>query len=188
MPKGTTLFKAGDRCRLFVFVVIGKIRVDLASESGSNLLLYRLSANDTCVLTTSCLMSGDQYCAEATVEEDASILTMPATEFFTSINQSELFRSFVFSSFSQRLTALMTKVDEIAFRSVERRLAAALLHHSKGAGIAQVTHDMLATEIGTAREVISRKLSRWESDDIIKRGRGEIELLSPESLELIARD
>ena len=188
VPKGTTLFSAGDKCRLFVFVLSGSIRVDLASESGSNLLLYRINPNDTCVLTTSCLMSGDQYSAEATVEEDASLLTMPADQFFASIEQSSVFRSFVFSSFSQRLTALMAKVDEIAFRSIERRLAGSLLHHAKGGNTVKITHELLAIDIGSAREVVSRKLSQWDSAKIITRGRGEIHLVAVRQLQAIAKD
>lgn len=188
VPQGTTLFGVGDQCQQFVYVVSGSIRVDLASESGASLLLYRLNSSDTCVLTTSCLMSGDQYCAEATVEEDAVIVIMPASEFYASIEGSALFRSFVFSSFSKRLTALMLKVDEVAFRSIERRLAGSLLHHAKERNTVRVTHDVLASEIGTAREVISRKLAQWDSAKIISRGRGEITLLSLDQLNAIAGD
>ena len=188
VPRGTTLFGVGDKCQQFVYVVTGSIRVDLASETGSSLLLYRLNPSDTCVLTTSCLMSGDRYSAEATVEEDVSILTMPASQFFASIEHSALFRSFVFSSFSQRLTALMAKVDEVAFRSIERRLAGSLLHHAKQGDTVRVTHDVLASEIGTAREVISRKLAQWDIAKIIARGRGEITLLAPEQLNSIAKN
>ena len=188
VPRGTTLFGVGDKCQQFVYVVSGNIRVDLASETGSSLLLYRLHSSNTCVLTTSCLMSGDQYCAEATVEEDASILTMPASQFFSSIEHSALFRSFVFSSFSQRLTALMAKVDEVAFRSIERRLAGTLLHHAKEGNTVRVTHEVLASEIGTAREVISRKLAQWDSADLISRARGEITLLALDKLNAIAND
>ncbi len=188
LPKQTTVFSTGDKCQLFVFVVSGIIRVDLASESGSNLLLYRIKPNDTCVLTTSCLMSGDQYSAEATVEEDATVLTMPAAQFFASIEQSNQFRKFVFSSFSQRLTALMAKVDEIAFRSIEHRLASSLLHYGNAENTAVITHELLAADIGSAREVVSRKLSQWDSENLITRGRGEIHLLAIDRLKAIAKD
>ena len=186
--KGTKLFGAGDKCQQFVYVVSGSVRVDLASESGSNILLYRLNSTDTCVLTTSCLMSGDHYSAEAVVEEDAKILTMPAAQFFNSIENSTLFRSFVFTSFSRRLSDLMVKVDEIAFRSVERRMASSLLHHAKGDSTVKVTHEQLAVEVGTAREVISRKLSQWELANIIAKQRGEIQLLAISKLESIASE
>lgn len=188
VSKGTKLFGVGDVCQQFVYVVSGSIRVDLASESGSSLLLYRLNPTDTCVLTTSCLMSGDQYCAEAIAEENSAILTMPAAQFFVAVEKSALFRSFVFSSFSLRLTALMAKIDEIAFRSIERRMAASLLHHAKEGTTVIVTHEMLASEIGTAREVISRKLSQWDSAKIIAKSRGEIQLLNLSELESIASD
>lgn len=188
MPTGTILFSAGDKCRLFVFVISGRIRVDLASESGGSLLLYRINPDDTCVLTTSCLLSGDAYCAEATVEEDVTLLTMPADQFFSSMETSQVFRSFVFSSFSQRLSSLMAKLDEVAFRSIDCRLAASLLLHAKDGITVNTTHDQLAAEIGTAREVISRKLSQWDAADIIKKRRGEILLLAVGRLKSMADD
>ncbi len=188
VEKGTKLFGAGDKCQQFVYVVSGNIRIDLASESGSSLLLYRLNANDTCVLTTVCLMSGDLYSAEAVVEEEANIITMPAKQFFNLLESSALFRSFVFASFSQRLSALMVKVDEIAFRSIERRLASCLLHHAKGGSTVNLTHEQLATEVGTAREVISRKLSQWERDRFIAKKRGEIQLLAIPTLDALSND
>lgn len=186
VPKGTTLFNAGDKCRLFVFLLSGRIRVDLASETGGSLLLYRINPNDTCVLTTSCLLSGDLYCAQAIVEEDASLLTMPADQFFSAMENSQKFRSFVFSSFSHRLSSLMAKLDEVAFRSIDHRLASSLLLHAKEGFTVHATHEQLAAEIGTAREVVSRKLSQWDSTGIIKRSRGEIQLLAVEPLKSIA--
>lgn len=186
MPKGATVFNAGDKCRLFVFVISGRIRVDLASETGGSLLLYRINPNDTCVLTTSCLLSGDLYCAQATVEEDVSLLTMPADQFFSAMESSQVFRSFVFSSFSHRLSTLMAKLDEVAFRSIDHRLASSLLLHAKEGFTVQRTHEQLAAEIGTAREVISRKLSQWDSAKIIERKRGEIQLIAIDRLQSIA--
>lgn len=186
MPKGTTVFNAGDKCRLFVFLISGRIRVDLASETGGSLLLYRINPNDTCVLTTSCLLSGDLYCAQATVEEDASLITMPADQFFSAMESSQVFRSFVFSSFSHRLSSLMAKLDEVTFRSIDHRLATSLLLHAKDGLTVHTTHEQLAAEIGTAREVISRKLSQWDSADMISRKRGEIQLIGIEQLKSIA--
>lgn len=186
VTKGTTLYSYGDKCEQFVYVVSGVIRVDMASESGGRILLYRLDATDTCILTTSCLMSGDQYCAEATVEQDASIVTMSARQFFAAVDSSSTFRTFIFSSFSQRLTALLAKVDDIAFQSIERRLAGALLHHATEENVATVTHQQLAAEIGTAREVVSRKLAQWDASNLIVKGHGEIRLLAVDQLNAIA--
>jgi len=82
----------------------------------------------------------------------------------------------------------MAKVDEIAFRSIERRLAKALLHHAEASNTVAITHDALATEVATAREVVSRKLSQWAQAGLINKGRGEIELLNLDQLRLIAND
>lgn len=187
VPKGSVLFTVGDACEQFVYVLQGKIRVNLDSETGSSVLLYRLNAADTCVLTTSCLLGNDHYCAEATVEEDVSLLLMPAKAFFTSVEQSSSFRTFVFASFSSRLSALMTKIDEVAFRSIDCRLATALLDHAKGGVSVNVTHEFLANEIGSAREVVSRKLAQWHSAMLIEKKRGEIILLSADRLGAIKR-
>lgn len=186
-PRGSVLFTIGDTCEQFVYVLKGKIRVNLASESGNSVLLYRLNASDTCVLTTSCLLGNNHYCAEATVEEDVTLLLMPSKTFFTSIEQSSSFRTFVFTSFSSRLSALMTKIDEVAFRSIDSRLAAALLDHAKDGLSVSVTHEFLANEIGSAREVVSRKLAQWHAAMIVDKKRGDIVLLSVDKLEAIKR-
>lgn len=183
---GSQLFRPGDSCQQFVYLLAGSVRVNLLSESGHSVLLYRLSSGDTCVLTTSCLLSHDNYNAEAIVEEDVTLLVMSAEKFRDALNNSDSFRQFVFASFSNRLSAVIKKVDEVAFQPIESRLASALLHSHAINQTISITHDQLAMEVGSAREVISRKLSLWQNNGLIDRGRGKLTLLDIPALENIA--
>ncbi|MEL6212111.1 MAG: Crp/Fnr family transcriptional regulator [Pseudomonadota bacterium] len=182
LPAGAPVFHAGDPCSNFYYLLDGSIRVDLVAASGKAVLLYRFGAGQTCVLTTSCLLSGDDYSAEATVEEDARACVLPMAAFQEKLNASADFRAVVFGSFSQRLAAMMGKVEDIAFTPIETRLAERLLNLAGDALTVSATHDRLAADLGTSREVVSRKLAKWEKSGLIERGRGAIAIVDAPSL------
>jgi CRP/FNR family transcriptional regulator len=183
---GSRVFSPGDACNQFVYVLNGSIKVTLLSETGSEVLLYRLGAHDTCVLTTSCLLGNSAFTAYAMAEEDIDLITMPEIAFQKSLNESEEFRRFVFSSFSGRLSAMMKKVEEVTFQSIGNRLAKALLKRPQKSGKVIVTHDELAAEVGTAREVVSRKMALWQKQGLVEKGRGFILLIDVNQLQNIA--
>ena len=186
LPKGARVFQAGERCDQFFYLVSGAIRVDLLGKSGRTIMLYRFGAKETCVLTTSCLLSGDAYCAEAHVEEDATACVVPYTAFETRLNDSSAFRRLVFSSFSERLAAMMAKIEEIAFVPIETRLADRVLQLRAKTPVIHATHGQLAADLGTSREVVSRKLAQWEKLGLIERGRGSFRLLNVQELRRMA--
>ncbi|MEL6323865.1 MAG: Crp/Fnr family transcriptional regulator [Pseudomonadota bacterium] len=188
LPRGHLVFQAGDPCSQFFYLLSGSIRVDLISKSGKAIMLYRFGGDETCVLTTSCLLGGDDYCAEAHVEEDARACVLSQAAFEERLGTSAAFRHLVFASFSQRLAEMMGKIEEVAFAPIDARLANWLLTPADASDPHQisVTHEKLAADLGTAREVISRKLSQWERLDIIARGRGVIQILDPNKLRRMA--
>lgn len=179
LAAGITVFRAGDPCLNFYFVQNGSIRVDLINAEGKSVLLYRIGANETCVLTTSCLLSHEQYSAEATTETDVTALVVPKAEFERRLEASPQFREIVFRSFSARLARMMAKVDEVAFSPMNERIARRLLELAEDGHTVAITHDRLASDLGSAREVISRKLVKWEERGLIERSRGTIKILSP---------
>ena len=187
LAKGTRIFQAGDPCNQFFYLLSGSVRVDLVSITGKSIMLYRFGAQETCVLTTSCLISGDQYCAEAHIEEQTTACVLALSAFETRINQSAEFRKLVFGSFSQRLTAMMSKIEDVAFSSIDNRLAIRLLEIHAKTPLITITHEQLATDIGTAREVISRKLARWEDLGLIERQRGTVDILNLARLQEMAK-
>jgi CRP/FNR family transcriptional regulator len=183
---GSRVFNPGDACNQFVYLLKGSIRVTLLSEAGNEVLLYRLGAHDTCVLTTSCLLGNSAFSAYAIAEEDIDLIAMPEKIFLNALNESEEFRHFVFSSFSSRLAAMMLKVEEVTFQSIGSRMAKALLKRPRESGKVIITHDELAAEIGTAREVISRKMAVWQKNGLVDKGRGYLLLIDVNQLQSIA--
>lgn len=176
VPSGAVAFRKGDACRSFILVLAGCVRVQLSSEGGREVTLYRVRPGDTCALTTSCLVGKEDYPAEAVVEEDVTALMIPDSEFRQALLDSEPFRLFVFRGFSGRLCAIVSRMEMVTLRTIDERLADYLLKGGVDV-LSNITHQGLASEIGTAREVVSRKLSSFESDGLIKSSRGRIEIL-----------
>mgnify|MGYP000335800751 CR=1 FL=1 len=185
LPPGATVFRAGDPCRNFYLIEKGSIRVDLINAQGKSILLYRIAENETCVLTTSCLLSHEDYSAEAVTETDVVAVVVPKSEFEDRLVTSQEFRDLVFRSFSARLSKLMAKIDEVSFSSLNRRLAVRLLELAKGGDTVAATHEQLAQDLGSAREVIGRKLNAWEKQGLISRNRGSIDILSQPALAIL---
>jgi CRP/FNR family transcriptional regulator len=181
VPTGAIAFRKGDACKNFILVLEGCVRVQLSSEGGREVTLYRVRPGDTCALTTSCLVGKEDYPAEAVVEEDLTALMIPDNDFRQALLDSEVFRLFVFRGFSGRLCGIVSRMEAVTLQTIDERLVTQLLQGESDL-LSNVTHQVLATEIGTAREVVSRKLRRFESDGLIRLSRGRIEILDREKL------
>lgn len=179
-PAGAVLFHPGDPCGGFVMLGTGTVRVDLVAEDGHALLLYRVAPGEACLLTTACLFSGEGYAAEGRAETAVEGLLLPRAAFDTLIAESAPFRAFVLAGFGQRFAALMARIDALSFRSVDRRLAEALL--ARGGAQIDATQAELAVEVGTAREVVTRRLAAFARDGLVALGRGTVTLLDRAAL------
>jgi len=186
MPAKATAFRQGDACSNYLLILSGKIKVLTRAENGREIVLYRLGDGDSCVLTTSCLFGHARYPAEGVTETEVTALAIPAAKFHDAIQQSKPFREFVFSSFSSHLGSLIALVEEVAFGKLDIRLARHLLKHCSDIATIETTHQQLATELGSAREVISRQLKDFESRGWLKLHRGSIEILDKQSLEAVS--
>ena len=186
VPADTTLFRAGDNCGNYILVLDGSVCVFTRAENGREIVLYRLGAGDSCVLTTSCLFAHADYPAEAVTESEVSGLQIPAALFHDALRESQHFREFVFASFGSHLGNLITLIEEVAFGKLDSRLARHLLQQAGPGDDLSITHQQLATELGSAREVISRLLKDLESNGWIRLQRGRIELLDRGALQAIA--
>ncbi len=186
LPKGSYVFAPGKAPENFLLLIEGKIRVQQVSEGGREIFLYRVAAGESCALTTACLMSYEDYLAEAIVEEDATAVAIPRSVFDDVMAHSAEFRRFVFTAFSQRVTNLFRIIDEVAFSRIDIRLAQKLLELSKDKKTLERTHQQLASELGTAREVISRQMQEFQRRGWIKLSRGCISLIDYNALEQLA--
>ena len=179
-PAGAVLFRPGDPCRGFVLLRSGRARVDLVAEDGHALLLYRVSPGEACAITTSCLFAGEAYSAEGTAETDCDGLLLPAPAFARLVEESASFRAFVLAGFAARLGALMGRIEDLSFRSVDARLSAYLLDRAPGPVAA--TQQGIASDIGTAREVVSRRLAAFAKAGLVRTERGAVTVLDADRL------
>jgi CRP/FNR family transcriptional regulator len=182
LEQGRFVFHAGDMCEAFLLLLDGEVRVQLTSAGGREITLYRIGRGGSCILTTSCLLSNENYPAEAIAESDVEALAIPISSFQDALEESQWFRRFVFDGFSMRLTSVIQKIEHIAFTSIDARLAAVLLELDRK-GVQKVTHQNIAVELGTAREVVSRHLKRFESHGWVQLGRGNVTLVDRDRIQ-----
>jgi CRP/FNR family transcriptional regulator len=182
LPAQAAAFRPGDSCRGYLMVFEGSVRVQMLTESGKEIVLYRVTPGETCVLTTACLFGHRAYAAEGIAEDDVRAVLVPSGEFDRAVAQSAGFRRFVFSSFGERMTDLVVLVEEVAFGRMDRRLAERLVALADASGHVTLTHQQLAAELGTAREVVSRLLKEFERRRWVALRRGHIELLDRPAL------
>ena len=183
VPAGTLVFTSGAVCENYLLVIDGSVRVQMVSENGREIVLYRVENGQTCIMTTTCLMSHENYTAEAVTETDVNAVIVPAETFHKLIDCSHVFRTFVFSSYSTRLADLLMLVDEVAFHRIDVRLAKFLSERMDDRHQLKTTHQELAVELGSAREVISRQLKDFENRGWVKLSRGQVEVTNLKALE-----
>lgn len=186
MPRGTVIFGPGNAPDHLLFLLDGTVRVQQLAENGREIVLYRVQAGESCVMTTACLLAYEDYSAEGVAETDITAAAIPRAVFDDLISQSKDFRTFVFSAYSRRITDLFHVIEDIAFQRMDIRLAQKLLDLREGQTV-KATHQQLAAELGTAREVISRQLSEFQRRDWIKQTRGNVELLDEASIARLAQ-
>ncbi|MQX36575.1 Crp/Fnr family transcriptional regulator [Roseospira navarrensis] len=174
IPAGAVVFRDGDRCESFSLVLAGRVRVQKVSEGGRQIVLYRVEPGQTCVLTTNALLAALPYGAEGIAETDVSAGVLPAGVFQGLVATSAVFRRFVFSAYATRIGDLLLLIDEVAFGRIDARLAQVLLTRADASGIVVATHQDLAIELGTAREVISRQIKDFERRGWVSAARGQV--------------
>jgi CRP/FNR family transcriptional regulator len=179
---GTPMFGEGSPCRQFPLVLAGSIRVAKCSD-GRELQLYRVTPGESCVLTGGCLVGGRDYPANGVVERDARLVVLPKPVFDELLGSHAPFRQYVFSLFAERLTDLMALVEAVAFHKLDRRLAAALLGRGR---IVALTHQQLADELGSVREIVTRVLRGFADQGWVQSTRGAIEVLDAVALRRVA--
>jgi CRP/FNR family transcriptional regulator len=178
-PPGTVLFDAGHACQALPLVLSGAIRVFKRAENGREISLYRVQPGELCIVTVSCLLGGDAYPATGVAETPVTAIALPQPLFLKLTETHPPFRRAVFHLFAERLSGLMQLVEEVAFRKLDQRLAALLL--ARGPMI-QGSHQQLADELGSVREIVSRLLKQFEERGWIRLARERVELLDGEAL------
>lgn len=181
IPAGHDVFVEGDFSQSIALLLSGVVRVYKIGETGREITLYRFGNGESCILTANAILSRQSFPAIATVEEEAKAVIIPADAFREWVRRHDLWRDFVFGLLSQRLSSVMTTIDEVTFRRMDTRVAALLLERDRGEVI-RVTHQEIAAELGSSREVISRILEGFASEGLIRTGRGTVEIVNAAEL------
>lgn len=183
LPADYEIFREGDVCKNYIFVLDGATRVYKAFESGREMVLYRLIQGETCSLTTSVLLAGGHYPANAVTEMTTRAALMPEKDFHAVFNASRGFRDYVCRVFGGRIRDMIMLLEAVTMRNVNIRLARWLLENKSPENTVIASHRELAFELGTAREVISRHLRDFEKTSWVKLSRKNIELIDVKAMD-----
>jgi CRP/FNR family transcriptional regulator len=179
VPAGTVLFDERQPCAGFPLVLDGDIRVTKAAPSGRGILLYRVAPGEGCILSGGCLLGNQDYSASGVAETDVVLLRIPPALFQTLMVQSEPFRRFVFAMYGERLAEVMQLVEAVAFQRLDARLAQLLIRRGP---VLHATHQSLANELGSVREIVSRLLRSFEDRGWVRLEREKVTLLDLKAL------
>lgn len=182
VPAGTVMFSEHSPCSGFPLVLSGSVRVLQRYPNGRELQLYRVKPGESCLLSGSCLLGHTEYAASGIAETEVELLVVPPTEFNALVATDEPFRSHVFALFSERLAGLMQVVEAIAYQKLDQRLAALLVKRDAESGEIHATHQALADELGSVREIVSRLLRSFEDRGWVDLGRERIKVVDRAAL------
>lgn len=185
LPRGTPLFHPGDSAQGFVVVLSGRIEVFLTGPSGREILLYAVEPGQSCIQTTLGLMADEPYAGEAITATEAQVVLIPRALFLRLMDEEAAFRGFVLQAFARRMGDVTRLLERVAFGRIEARLAQALLDLAED-GVVQATQAELAARIGSAREVISRRLDAFARAGWVATDRGQVSLRDLPALRQLA--
>jgi CRP/FNR family transcriptional regulator len=178
VPAGATLFDEGHACQGFPLVLDGEVRVARGAADGRSLELYRVRPGEFCVVSTACALGQSPLSAQGSTAQPTRLLLVPTPVFLRWCEHGP-WRQQVFALFAQRMTDLIGLAEAIAFQRLDQRLAAALLGHPQPV---QRTHQQLAEELGTVREIVTRLLKRFEQAGWVELARERITLTDADAL------
>jgi len=182
LPAGKAVFAGGDRASALALALSGTVRVYLSGNNGREITLYRFGRGESCILTANAILNNHPFPANAMVEQPVEAVLIPDNVFRDWVERYALWREFTFSLLSLRLTSVLTLVDDIVFRRMDARVASFLQQRCQIDNPITVTHQEIAAELGSSREVISRILECFTAAGLIRSARGIVEILDFDSL------
>ena len=183
-PAASVLFEAASPCTGFPMLLEGRVRVVKTAPNGREVQLYRITPGESCLLSSSCLLGGSTYSATGIAETAVTMIALPPAQFHSLLAEHKAFRDYVFSLFSERLADLMSLVEAVTFYKLDQRLAALLL--GKGE-VLRTTHQNLADELGSVREMVSRLLANFQDRGWVALGREQIRITDAAALRKLAQ-
>lgn len=183
LPAGTQVFAEHQPCQGFPLLLEGSIKVVKLATSGRELMLYRVSPGGSCIISSSCLLGHSDYNARGIAESPLTLLALPIPVFTELMLSHPPFRDFVFHLFAERIGELMQLVEEVAFARLDQRLAKLLLARNEDQ--IAITHQQLADELGSVREIVSRLLKGFAAQGLVTLGREQVTIVDRSGLQKI---
>ncbi|MGB3533373.1 MAG: Crp/Fnr family transcriptional regulator [Microcoleaceae cyanobacterium] len=187
LPAGHFVCLEGEMCHHLPLVVSGSVRVYKIGENGREITLYHLDRGDSCILTASSIISQKVFPAFAITETEVEAFIIPANSLREWVKYNPIWQEYIFGLLSQRLATVIEIIEEVAFRRMDCRIAAYLLNNSDNHLKLHTTHEAIAQDLGSSREVISRILKNFEKQRLLSMSRGLIELKNRSEIEKIAQ-
>ncbi|MFP4456940.1 MAG: Crp/Fnr family transcriptional regulator [Clostridia bacterium] len=186
--KGKEIIESSTICQSVYFVLSGIIRVYKMTEEGKEITLYRVEPGSACLFTLGCIINQPkiEYEALTEVEQDAKIIAVPGNIFKSLITSNEKFLDYIFAKMLNTITELMVLTEEVTFHHTNQRLASYLLTYLDKSEVIHTTHENIARDLGTAREVISRMLEEFQKKGIVYLSRGKIKIIDIQKLYKVA--
>lgn len=190
VPAGTVVHNGSMDCIGFLLLRSGQLRVYILSEDGREVTLYRLFARDMCLLSASCILRGLQYDVTIEAEKDTEFWQIPAQRYKELMEQSAPVANYTNEIMAGRFSDVMWLVEQILWKSLDKRLAAFLLEESAldGSTTLRTTHETIGHHLGSPREVVTRMLRYFQGEGLVKLSRGSIQLLDEKRLRALAEE
>ena len=187
VPAGTVVHNGAVECTGFLLVRSGQLRAYTISEEGREVTIYRLFDHDCCLFSAACIMSSLQFEVIIETEKDSEIFIIPPSVYQKLMNESLAVSKYTNDLMATRFSEIMWLMDQIMWKSFDKRLAGYLLEESsiEGTNLLKVTHERIANHMGTAREVVTRMLRYFQGEGLVKLARGTIEITDVAGLETL---
>ena len=190
--KGEFLHNGSHHCTGLILVLSGQIRAFTVSDDGREITMYRLFARDICLFSASCMMNSIQFDIAIRAEKDAEVLLIPTDIYKSVMDVSAPLANYTSEVMASRFSDVMWLLDQILWKSFDKRLAGFLLDEAniEGADILKITHEEIGNHLGHPREVVTRMLKYFQNEGVVKLARGSIEitdLAKLKSMESISR-
>ena len=190
VKKGTVLHSGSGDCVGLMLIISGQLRAYIVSDEGKELTIYRLFELDTCLFSASCIMQSIQFDIIIEAEKDTEVWIIPPQLYLSVMNESAPVANYTRELMSSRFSEAMWLIEQVMWKSIDRRLAAFLLEEAQleGTNVLKITHETIANHMGTAREVVTRMLRYFQNEGMVKLTRGTVEILDEKVLRTLGDD
>ena len=187
VPKGTMLHSGSTECTGLLLVCSGQLRAFILSDEGREITLYRLFERDICLFSASCMLRSMQFEIMIAAEKDTELFVIPADVYQSVARESAPAANFTTEIMAGRFSEVMWLMEQIMWKSFDRRLARFLLDESalEGTAVLHLTHETIANHLGTAREVVTRMLRYFQSEGLVRLSRGSLQITNKSGLEAL---